>query len=1034
MLKTITNETPLLIGLESPYTTIPTKFKYTVTCWFDNVFGVFRSQQLTIKRLFAVGTREGPILIIGDTGEELHRMALLCGHSSEITCISKTFLQDEAFLSISKDGQLCCWSLLDGTCIFSTFLNIPTGKLQINFSPIDPNIIYIWGIGGLVSALDISKKEIIFTLQVYSLLSFTATTNKNLICITNNNIYILDELGNIKSSQKVIPSLTRQYFAQQCGLVSIDGKKVTLRLISHMLFYTGVIEEIEECDSIIAVQWKSPKIAVIVFISGLKLIFTADDNNVVTYQKEHYNTIMLTYASVNSANIIAGINSGSSIVVLEDGKIRELKPNKIGQCVHIPYRNQSKYYISKRSRSILYFNENERKKVFTLSKSKCTAIYSVKVRDFKYVICGTEDGDIFQFNKKTGSLYAMFPALCSRIVGFAPTPFFANGSRRILAIGADGSFCLFNLSDSRINFIGLHFKITSIYVNEVFNFIFTVYDDGSILCFNLDSPDPVGLYTVIPKNCTRVWTYSSTGIVNSGPLSLGYFNNAGYETIFDVIDIQKITKAVLNDEKFKEKCKLILELCNDPSLSPQNQNDLTTSKSTGNLSALSNNNIDNNKEQETKAKTDDNIQNDSLQNNIENTQRKPIFVQNKSFFIRKGNTQQSNRIIMTRTKSEANISGISTSKNFVLIGTNKIPTIIFKPFSVTHSNLYQCSPFTISLYRIACSLIVNTYGFIRNNGFDRPIIECLPTLCDMIFALPSDIAYHCGPLILSIIAKLTSADLLQMIATPLSDCTDPMNLSQSDQLLLLIAATINSKLVPPNFLHPLFFILQNLAKHGSSVNFISYTLLTEGISVWSKETNIVKYYEFLITLLQSDNSSMLSTMLIHSSKVDFQSFLKAFKNVFVKQFNEGINIQNMSNLLTNVSFDSPDGSYGTLLLIKLQYDFNLTNLYQQIEMHASYFKNVDMKDKIIAVGTDNGILTVFSKGKHKFELNIFKSPITNVLIHNDFVIACSLEEKEYAIVSIPSKKITNRMKINKDGTNIDVSIDPSSGHFVVKMT
>lgn len=942
MLKRIFSDTPLCVSLQENDFIPPSNFRYTVTCWFGEVCGIYAKQNPKLLNYFAVGTREGPILIIGDTGSELYRVSLLCGHSNDITCIAKT-LHMEIFISISSDGYLCGWSMLDGTCIFSYQTGVQEGDLMICPSQLNSDMIFIWKNGGFAYKFNIRKQKIVRCFPFYGITSFITTEERG-VCVCNHQIITLNQSFEIESRTLINRDVIKQYVVCENGIIEKKGNTICFMSFDGALIYSKAVDELDEFDSISYASWKSAN-ATVVFLSGKLIVFSNNENE--NYQITVVDDLMMTNV-VYYGTGMAGIHADNTIFVSDEKGIRKLNKKLKSQTIHIPDNSKPNFYISDRTNTIKYIVRGEEKRNYSLSDSSCRAIYTTKKRNEQYVICGSKNGVISVFNQKTCVLIISMPSISSSIISFAPTPFFVNGSRRFIAIGADGSLCLFNLSDSKTNYLGQHFRINQIFVNEAHCLIFVQYEDKSVLVFNLESPDPINIISIIPGGCVKIWSNSST-VITDELSSLGYTNVYGSEIVFNVYNFAKNTEPMENNELFTKEAMELFDILGY-------------------------------KQKEGKAK-----------------------------------------------------------KSLILIGANNIPSFLYAPFAINESNLNEASPFIVVIFEMACSIITRITGIPRKNlGYDY--VNCLPYLTQMIFKSPPEISNNAVLLLLNVIPNAKPQDYAQMISYLITR-DDPLKFEDHEQLLLAIIATFNEQLVPPYFLKPLFKILQKFSWEESNAKHVAFSLMTDGMKTWCKGYSPVQYYEFLIKALANDNTSVLAMMVVHCAYIDFLSFLQAFKNVFIKQIVDGQVYPQMISLITNASLICEnEGTHGTLLMAKLMSDFNLPLMDQHLEMHRSFFKNMDMKDEIIAIGTCDGLLSVFTKKKFDYDIHLFSRPISHVKIINDFIVICSIYERKYFVLSTTKKagifkneknRILEKNSIVGNGIEVYISLNEKGNVEVI---
>ncbi|EAX97395.1 hypothetical protein TVAG_374760 [Trichomonas vaginalis G3] len=560
---------PIIVSTEKTNTVLPSQFKYSYVHWLGNLLGVFAYKEFGFLKYFAAGTEEGPIVIFGDTGKELHQVALLCGHTRTITGIT-TSLHPDTFTSVSYDGVICGWSMCDGICLYSFQANVKPGYLKAINSTTNVDLLYLWSLGGSFYTLNVKTGETQMIVQSFGITSLYPTLGETVLYTTYNSICSYNINTKEKITKRFEPSLDKRQWACENGYVSIKGNRIRIYNTSYIFMFSITVNELQENEPILKVYWRSLKTIQIITYLGTQIIIKLNaqdaEYSITKTPSPHY----FTAVSFTNREQFLGVVCDNSIYVQDQNGERIFVGDNNNRNYHLSSGDYQHYYASDHTNYITYYKLNDAKSRYNHEHSRVTCLYSIQYRNTEYLITGSINGTVTVYTKNSEEPLFQYPALSCPVIGLVQTPFVINGSPRILAIAEDGSSCLFNMSDIRIHYLGNHFRPRNVYVYESMGLLFFQYQGGNILMYNLDTPDAVAVLSVVPPKAKLIWSYSIRKIDQS-LTSVGTVTIGGKGIAFDTHNFSELKSLSSDDELFKNDCLKFIKLCDETSKSFDDQ-------------------------------------------------------------------------------------------------------------------------------------------------------------------------------------------------------------------------------------------------------------------------------------------------------------------------------------------------------------------------------------------------------------------------------------------------------------------------------
>lgn len=583
MKRCINIDTQIIVSMQLSTDHLPKKFNYTCFFWLPNC-GIFTEY----SKLVACGTQEGAIVIIGKKKTNFEFVSLLIGHESEITDIC-IFNKSGLFLSISKDSKICGWSLLDFSCEFQIKLNLNFGFYTFSLYPTELKYIWITRFGESIFLVDTEEGEVVHQFQYPGIQSFEALcSHPNLnnspvygVCVGSiqTTIFLIENKSNfieqktIFNNEKIIePHQIIKAF--QYGIIKISKNQIDIIKANPKLKirYHGTFSELPDDDFIKSVYFNNSHTLITAcsyfgrfFILNLKNGFKSIS---IKYIYPFSNPLFIgsSYAINNQQEIIF-FHSKSLLIINDQKQIEKVVFDKSIEKVTHMNSDQNSYFLTSQG-SLLSFVSIETQKPFRTIQfhRTITSIFERKIgpSNQAQIVIGFDNGSVCFYSN-----YAKFITILT-----APVQCFISSQTKtdLIAIGTDGSACLFREDFSYLSFDTPLVPIKFIhYIPNVDLYSFG-FDDGSFLIYSTIRPEPIEIVMKLPDKAKLIWPkliekgckndFCSSFCVNFGMKSVAY-------EIFNIPSLCKIVREnffqfernLMEDESAKKKVKHMIGCC-----------------------------------------------------------------------------------------------------------------------------------------------------------------------------------------------------------------------------------------------------------------------------------------------------------------------------------------------------------------------------------------------------------------------------------------------------------------------------------------
>lgn len=577
----IESEMPLMLAVQPSIVYPPSKFLFTCFRWLDSV-GLFRTEKFKFLRLIAAGTHEGAIMLLGDKDNKLHKISLMCGHSSPITDISTTLISD-SFVSISSDGTLCGWNILDSSCQFRYTNSCCYGQNNISLCPQSRTLIWVWSLGICATLIDITNGSLIQTILFPGLSSFVEMSPHSSYLIKEETIILvgIDQIvcqkrlyEEYEKSSEVHLTFNKdeQFFALQKGLLKSNKNKwEILKPDSFQVVLKGEFEDMDEFDRILNIIWAHSNFFIAGTCSGLFYIVNLKRTSINVLCPYSISSIMRicspnktmlqSFDISNKYDIIFSSNlqdivclGHESVLVLEESQEEHLA-NLVAdqQNLIVATDDSTKIYVME------WENELSDLELTTTTDKKITALFSRYYGVHKLqIIVGFEDGTLqfysHEFDVKVTALSCPIVAIVQPNLKLAGRP-------SLIAIGSDGSFCFLKWISVHMTFETCNFQIISLYFVPEINLFITLTENGQFFVYSLDHSSPIGVVDRPSDNAQKLWSYGLTTTFYS-PSSIVVLEMPRSTLFYRVFDISQMVQLTDNEnakEAAKNLCRIMTQ-------------------------------------------------------------------------------------------------------------------------------------------------------------------------------------------------------------------------------------------------------------------------------------------------------------------------------------------------------------------------------------------------------------------------------------------------------------------------------------------
>ncbi|OHT00595.1 hypothetical protein TRFO_32708 [Tritrichomonas foetus] len=595
MRSVIESEMPLIVAVQHAKSGLFSDFHFSCFEWilFDKLF---RSQSFNLPNLCAAGTEEGPILLISKLAQSIVPVCLLCVHKRGVTDIAMS-LQINTFLSVSSDGSIAGWHCQDGTCCFVYENLVQPGLIKILLCASDSSQAWFWVQGKCASLVNLKDGSIIQNISFPGLTSFSIlsrhsslSVNQNLAIMTGINstrTYQVHENNTLTLNDETFDDFVLGESAVACpnGIIRYKDNFFSVFMPNIAVpVFSDFLNDISKDDSISYVEWDIPDTLLIGTFNGYFRVYKLQGSALEQTQQfqvtriisfSHKKCCIFSNVAYTPHNgVIFASSSKTVISISEDSKVVKLVMPRNNKLCCIP-DSKSRIVIQSdfKSSSFQLFdwsNPQNTVKTYSIITRNIPISQSVDFRKSRsgflsagfmntsnvritalschivnlpsqriQIIAGGSDGKLYFFWENNKCPADIVNSLVAPIIGIAHLPIKFAGRSCLIAIGSDGTFCLFKWTKLSLIFASNCLPIVSVSFIESQQLIVVEKIDNSFYIYDLNDPLPLSVTTYLPQGSKIIWSRVKfpDAVDVSSTLSL---HIAGASLFYSVIEVSKL--------------------------------------------------------------------------------------------------------------------------------------------------------------------------------------------------------------------------------------------------------------------------------------------------------------------------------------------------------------------------------------------------------------------------------------------------------------------------------------------------------------
>ncbi|KAH0788911.1 hypothetical protein GPJ56_007123 [Histomonas meleagridis] len=994
------------------------RFHFTCFEWVSTG-KLFHSPSFNLSNLCAVGTSEGPILLVSKLAQTIVPVCFLCGHKSPVTSLLMT-LQTNTFISASSDGTIAAWHCDDGSCRFIFENILPSGFINLSISQYSCAQIWAWTVGQGAILLDLINGQIIKKILFPGLISFSLLTSltckyvseDSLILVGHNKIDLFrfdddNDVEHVKSFPINFKIGTR-FVVSNFGLCKIEGDVFALYSPTTMdIIFYDKFTELDEGDSIANIKWDSQDLFCISSYYGKFRIYELRRINNGAMGSVHIESVhdfsysagfVDAFAFTKAEGIIFSSNS-TSIVSMSSLKkwVKLVLPKEKKICCVpeidepliiqsdfsssfnlsnwgnpkaitkefsissklIPMSQSSNFHDALEYNELAYRSDNNVK----ITSIACYFSYSNSLKDLQ-IIVGASNGALYFFTERSSFPISSSCDLQSPIIGITilPEVFLTRGH---LAIAKDGSIALYRLTKLQFIYHADQFPVLSIYYHST-NLLIVHKSNGSFTIYNANSPYPLSQQTYLPTDSKLIWSNVNIQLNQSKVFSTLTVSIGNQSTFYGALQVTKLHSIPFNELN----CDII----------------------------------------------------DTL--------------------------ELSYRLFNPHSTPNKNEKFNEKLFSFVLVGSKNIPTFFYPLFHLRGNRVLDASPYNAAIHYISYILISRKLGhdsnYLSKGENKTKITDFLSILTQLLFVNDETvqiISANCCANLIGTLSIQKCNDLMRQYLQYLN----PKALANYDKFLLSIIAVEHIDFVQEEYQKQLFKYMVYTANSEHASSNLALIILLDGFKLWSTFMKTKeRFFNLLIQILMKKQKNVFSNVEKVFSVVaatENESFFNSINDIINKS-NGNLNVvKYLCNLCTNVSFNNVQtvGTKGTLniALIGSNYSQYQKITQKELQLHSLTFKTVKGDGVFWLIGTNDGTIHVFKKNKFIFSKKLFEMPISLVSIGPSSKYAAALSEDEMKLKMFALKKgfmsnncdVVSEAVLTGDGKFDITWSDPNSCHF-----
>ena len=556
------DECELQIAIRSQETDLPNNFRFTV---FEEVVPgrLFEDpSSFGIMRLWAAGTREGPIVLFKLTACCVEFVCLCCAHAAEITDIKQLGARSSRFVSADCDGNVCVWSNVDGSC--ERILRKAAQPGEVRFTDAsEPDCVVVWTRGFDAKVVRLKDGSVVRSLNKFGLSGFAFVTPEK-CCLAQKPTFVAVKFGSVQVFDPEFGKLgafpihgkwDEVVHVSEYGIVKTEG--VAWKLLAPTTFVEcadGKIKGAAQGDRIADVRWMDSKLLCVGTFMSKFMVVNIRFTTVLDQPVVHVDQTLVLDGSRADLTTRFLFSSNKIIHTTAKGTIEAISVNGKRMCSS-KVRPCSLAYVSKESNGVILKTAGTHKVLaMPISGSsweefdipaRVTALTCVtSVSSSPEIFVGTEDGQVLCYELGASSHKQSCLVFSDQVVGLTRMKAWAEKGELLVAIGAEGTIAVLRHVTVLMVYASNDFPLKRLYQDAEGRLLGAVRMDGSVVTFSDKSPGPRLHSSIIPRDWKLIWASSSVGSDRNCRLMVSMGGNVLH---FARIDVRGLLKKAKRD-------------------------------------------------------------------------------------------------------------------------------------------------------------------------------------------------------------------------------------------------------------------------------------------------------------------------------------------------------------------------------------------------------------------------------------------------------------------------------------------------------
>jgi hypothetical protein len=342
------------------------------------------------------------------------------------------------------------------------------------------------------------------------------------------------------------------------------------------------------------------------------------------------------------------------------------------------------------------------------------------------------------------------------------------------------------------------------------------------------------------------------------------------------------------------------------------------------------------------------------------------------------------------------------SCGFVLLGHGLVPTIFYPPFELTSHTISHASLFVAGIHYVGRQILMDALGLSVEQLDNEIRVDYLPLLTQLTCLDDPKIQKIATRCTIRLFGTVSFAKC-QEFAVPCLVLQDWPQLARWERFLLAVIVAHFDNAIPPPYHKELYNFLTEISAETSPCAMLALAILLQGFATWLKVVGYDKQvraslYQRIIRGILAQRADSLDGLFCQLACALPETFLDVFPNL-ISEFaadreNPEDKLRGLFTLYTRVVHDNQKVFGGCISLVVAKAyrtvpQFALI-LSEALKHHGNVFSFVAYEKDVCVIGTPDGFVHAFEKGRPLFEEQMIDGGINLVSMAPKLMVAVAL--------------------------------------------